>query len=109
MGNSQTITKKFILLKEDIEIKKQEIEKLKVKYEKNKFKNKYHKNPFGCLNINEKCTIKIDIPKSCKTKSVKLQDTKSTYKIQYANKLPNGKLGKESHLQWDQRQLKTQT
>lgn len=35
-------------------------------------KNKYHKNPFGCLNINEKCTIKIDIPKSCKTKSVKL-------------------------------------
>lgn len=35
-------------------------------------KNNYHKNPFGCLNINEKCTIKIDIPKSCKTKYVKL-------------------------------------
>ncbi len=35
-------------------------------------KNKYHKTPFGCVRQDEKCVLRIDIPKSCKTTLVRL-------------------------------------
>ncbi|MBO5930221.1 MAG: glycoside hydrolase family 13 protein [Clostridia bacterium] len=35
-------------------------------------KQNYYKSPFGCLREDEKCTLRIDIPTSCKTTLVRL-------------------------------------
>ena len=35
-------------------------------------KNEYYKNPFGCLRQDELCTLRIKIPISCQTESVRL-------------------------------------
>lgn len=35
-------------------------------------KNIYHKTPFGCVKENERCSLRLDIPKNCRTKQVHL-------------------------------------